>query len=120
MTIVGKVDTCSWIADGFDPMAVTLGIEDPARGGVQQGQDSESLWMAEQLGHPAKLTFGKNPAELGVEDCVAFVGYSNNRSASILLRLRATASTPVPTDSDNLCTRNRATVRDILARVPWK
>ncbi|MFD3462948.1 DUF3558 family protein [Nocardia fluminea] len=120
MTIVGKIDTCSWMQDRVDPVAVSLGIEGPTQGGVEQGQDTESLWMAEQLGHPVKLTFGKNPAQLGVEDCVAFVGYSNDRSVSVLLRLPANASTPAPTDTENLCVRNRSALRDIFGRVPWK
>ncbi|MFD3596765.1 DUF3558 family protein [Nocardia sp. NPDC058640] len=118
MTIVGKIDTCSWMQDRRDPVAVSLGIGTP-QGGVKQGHDSESLWMAEQLGHPAELTFGKNPSQLGVEDCVAFVGYSNDRSVSVLLRLPAASSTPAPTDTDNLCVKNRTVLRDIFARVLW-
>ncbi|MEV0687200.1 DUF3558 family protein [Nocardia sp. NPDC050378] len=117
MAVVGKIDTCSWMRDRVDPVAVSLGIEDQPRA---QGQDAESQWMSEQLGRPVLVTFGRKPAELGVRDCVAFVGYSDDRSVSVLLRLPADASTPAPTDTDNLCTQNRTTLRDIFSRVPWK
>ncbi|GAA1600930.1 hypothetical protein [Nocardia ninae] len=119
MSAAATIDTCSWLVDGFDPLAVSFQLRDQL-GGVEQGQDATSKWMAEQLGHPAHLSFGKNPVEAGVEDCAAFVGYSGNRAVTVLLRLRATAATPTPTDTDNLCSRNQTTLRDIFARTRWQ
>ncbi|WP_147130202.1 DUF3558 family protein [Nocardia ninae] len=120
MSIVGKYDICSWMVGETSPVGVSLQIRDEVLGEVEQGQDAASLWMAEQLGRPANLSHGKNPADLGVEDCAAYVGYSERRAAGVLLTLPTTPATQIPTDTDNLCSRNQTILRDILARVPWK